>query len=159
MRAAIRSDVHTGIIWIISIMNKWEVRLLTTFLPTFFVIFGRITPIILSILFYVQYPDDERVVKQFHFTAWPDHGVPSHPTPLLSLVRHTFTANRESIGPMLVHCRYGVLHAVRENKREVNEKGGTFRNVFCWLTVFHLDDMFKLSVPKHFNLHPVDGKY
>ncbi|KAL9967588.1 hypothetical protein ACROYT_G025850 [Oculina patagonica] len=55
-----------------------------------------------------MYPDDERVVKQFHFTAWPDHGVPSHPTPLLSLVRHTFSANRESIGPMLVHCSAGV---------------------------------------------------
>ena len=52
-----------------------------------------------------QFPDDDRVIKQFHFTAWPDHGVPSHPTPLLSLVRHTFSANRESVGPMVVHCR------------------------------------------------------
>ena len=53
-----------------------------------------------------QFPDDDRAIKQFHFTAWPDHGVPSHPTPLLSLVRHTFSANRESVGPMVVHCRY-----------------------------------------------------
>lgn len=54
------------------------------------------------------YPGDDRVIKQFHFTAWPDHGVPSHPTPLLSLVRHTFSANRESVGPMVVHCSAGV---------------------------------------------------
>ena len=66
-----------------------------------------LTLFLLLLLFCCQYPDDERVVKQFHFTAWPDHGVPSHPTPLLSLVRHTFSANRESIGPMVVHCRCG----------------------------------------------------
>ena len=63
--------------------------------------------VFLLLLFCCQYPDDERVVKQFHFTAWPDHGVPSHPTLLLSLVRHTFSANRESTGPMVVHCRCG----------------------------------------------------
>ena len=28
-----------------------------------------------------------REVKQFHFTAWPDHGVPSRPTNLLSFTR------------------------------------------------------------------------
>lgn len=55
-----------------------------------------------------KYPDDDRIIKQFHFTAWPDHGVPSHPTPLLSLVRHTNSANRESVGPMVVHCSAGV---------------------------------------------------
>lgn len=30
---------------------------------------------------------DVREVKQFHFTAWPDHGVPSNPTNLLTFVR------------------------------------------------------------------------
>ncbi|XP_068670555.1 receptor-type tyrosine-protein phosphatase F-like [Montipora foliosa] len=55
-----------------------------------------------------QFPDVTREVKQFHFTAWPDHGVPSHPTPLLSLVRHSFSANRENVGPMVVHCSAGV---------------------------------------------------
>jgi len=30
---------------------------------------------------------DARDVKQFHFTSWPDHGVPAHPTGLLSYVR------------------------------------------------------------------------
>lgn len=64
-----------------------------------------------------KYPGDDRVIKQFHFTAWPDHGVPSHPTPLLSLVRHTFSANRESVGPMVVHCRQVMNYLNRSTVR------------------------------------------
>lgn len=30
---------------------------------------------------------DVREVKQFHFTSWPDHGVPVRPTNILSFVR------------------------------------------------------------------------
>ncbi|XP_067022800.1 receptor-type tyrosine-protein phosphatase delta-like isoform X6 [Acropora muricata] len=60
------------------------------------------------IIAHKQFPDDDRLIKQFHFTAWPDHGVPSHPTPLLSLVRHSYNANRQSVGPMVVHCSAGV---------------------------------------------------
>ncbi|XP_044179417.1 receptor-type tyrosine-protein phosphatase S-like isoform X10 [Acropora millepora] len=60
------------------------------------------------IITHKQFPDDDRLIKQFHFTAWPDHGVPSHPTPLLSLVRHSYNANRQSVGPMVVHCSAGV---------------------------------------------------
>ncbi len=48
---------------------------------------------------------EERIVKQFHFTIWPDHGVPAHPTPLLHFVRKVTSSNPINAGPIVVHCR------------------------------------------------------
>lgn len=47
-----------------------------------------------------------REVKQFHFTGWPDHGVPYHATGLLSFIRRVKISNPPSAGPIVVHCRY-----------------------------------------------------
>ena len=49
---------------------------------------------------------DERIVKQFHYTAWPDYGVPEHPTPLLRFIHKVETDNPVKAGPMIVHCRW-----------------------------------------------------
>ncbi|XP_051846020.1 receptor-type tyrosine-protein phosphatase H isoform X22 [Antechinus flavipes] len=49
-------------------------------------------------------------VRQFHFTAWPDHGVPRSPDPLLAfqaLLREQLEQNVEG-GPPIVHCSAGV---------------------------------------------------
>ena len=43
----------------------------------------------------------ERLVKQFHYTAWPDHGVPSSPSSLLNFVRKSSAANPPNAGPMV----------------------------------------------------------
>lgn len=47
-------------------------------------------------------------MKHFHFTAWPDHGVPQGTEVLIqfrSLMRHHI--QREGTGaPTVVHCRY-----------------------------------------------------
>lgn len=48
----------------------------------------------------------ERTVYQYHFTAWPDHGVPLHALPLVSFVRNSAAANAIDSGPIVVHCRY-----------------------------------------------------
>ncbi|XP_028970297.1 receptor-type tyrosine-protein phosphatase kappa isoform X5 [Esox lucius] len=45
-----------------------------------------------------------REVKQFHFTGWPDHGVPYHATGLLSFIRRVKISNPPSAGPIVVHC-------------------------------------------------------
>ena len=47
----------------------------------------------------------ERTVYQYHFTAWPDHGVPLHALPLVSFVRNSANANPAEGGPIVVHCR------------------------------------------------------
>lgn len=51
---------------------------------------------------------DSREVRQFQFTAWPDHGVPDHPTPFLMFLRRVKTMNPIDAGPMIIHCSAGV---------------------------------------------------
>ncbi|XP_034621604.1 receptor-type tyrosine-protein phosphatase kappa isoform X11 [Trachemys scripta elegans] len=46
-----------------------------------------------------------RELKQFHFTGWPDHGVPYNATGLLSFIRRVKLSNPPSAGPIVVHCR------------------------------------------------------
>uniref|UniRef100_A0A8C4ZUB3 protein-tyrosine-phosphatase n=1 Tax=Gadus morhua TaxID=8049 RepID=A0A8C4ZUB3_GADMO len=51
--------------------------------------------------------NEVREVKQFHFTGWPDHGVPYHATGLLSFIRRVKVSNPPSAGPVVVHCSAG----------------------------------------------------
>ena len=45
-------------------------------------------------------------MTQYHFTAWPDHGVPDYATPILAFHRRVRAQHHPSRGPMVVHCRY-----------------------------------------------------
>ncbi|CAG9761335.1 unnamed protein product [Ceutorhynchus assimilis] len=51
---------------------------------------------------------DTREVKQFQFTAWPEHGVPDHPASFLQFLRRVRSLNSIEAGPILVHCSAGV---------------------------------------------------
>ena len=42
-------------------------------------------------------------VTQFHFTAWPDHGVPDYATPILTFHRRVMKEHKS--GPIVAHCR------------------------------------------------------
>lgn len=52
--------------------------------------------------------NEQRVIRHFHFTTWPDFGVPNPPQTLARFVR----AFRERVGPdqrpIVVHCSAGV---------------------------------------------------
>ncbi|XP_053324181.1 receptor-type tyrosine-protein phosphatase mu isoform X4 [Spea bombifrons] len=48
-----------------------------------------------------------REIRQFHFTGWPDHGVPYHATGLLGFVRQVKSKNPSNAGPLVVHCSAG----------------------------------------------------
>uniref|UniRef100_A0A095A2N3 Receptor-type tyrosine-protein phosphatase delta n=1 Tax=Schistosoma haematobium TaxID=6185 RepID=A0A095A2N3_SCHHA len=51
---------------------------------------------------------ETREVRQLQFTAWPDHGVPNHPAPLLMFLRRVRAECPADSGPIIVHCSAGV---------------------------------------------------
>nr|XP_029538544.1 receptor-type tyrosine-protein phosphatase T isoform X5 [Oncorhynchus nerka] len=48
-----------------------------------------------------------REIRQFHFTSWPDHGVPCYATGLLGFVRQVKFLNPPDAGPIVAHCSAG----------------------------------------------------
>uniref|UniRef100_A0A8C6KN31 protein-tyrosine-phosphatase n=1 Tax=Nothobranchius furzeri TaxID=105023 RepID=A0A8C6KN31_NOTFU len=46
-------------------------------------------------------------VRQFHFTSWPEHGVPYHSTGLLAFIRRVKASTPPDAGPVVVHCSAG----------------------------------------------------
>ena len=47
-----------------------------------------------------------RTITQFHFTSWPDFGVPQSPLGMMKFVKRVKASNPDRAGPIIVHCRY-----------------------------------------------------
>ncbi|KAL1457124.1 hypothetical protein WDU94_001785 [Cyamophila willieti] len=77
-----------------------------------------------------------RIVILFHYTTWPDFGVPQSPTALLRFMRAVRQSGAldESCGPPIVHCSAGI------------GRSGTFILVDCCLKLISDQKVDKVSV-------------
>lgn len=50
--------------------------------------------------------DEVRYVIQFHYSGWPDHGIPEDPAHIRDMIGFMREARQNSIAPLVVHCRY-----------------------------------------------------
>ncbi|CAB4018698.1 partial [Paramuricea clavata] len=77
--------------------------------------------VIRTFLLKISETEEEREIKQFHFTVWPDHGVPEYPTAILAFQRRVRAYSTRDSGPLAVHCSAGV------------GRSGTFIVIDCML--------------------------
>lgn len=54
------------------------------------------------------FENDWKLVRQFHFTDWPDFGVPRERSTMLSFVQMVRRYMQEFESPTIVHCRSAV---------------------------------------------------
>lgn len=53
--------------------------------------------------------EELRHVKQFHYTTWPDHGVPTRTSPIIAFRRKLRSFDESHPGPVIIHCRYAAV--------------------------------------------------
>lgn len=69
---------------------------------------------------------EQRTLNQYHYTVWPDHGVPECPSSLLTFVRKASRANPPDAGPMVSYL------SQEEVRKDLNEEGG-LQSAKCFL--------------------------
>ena len=60
--------------------------------------------------------DESRMVTQYHFTAWPDHGVPDAFQLLQFFRKVTENATEYDVAPTVVHCRLVASDQILTNR-------------------------------------------
>ena len=56
-------------------------------------------------MYMLQSTERPHKLTHFQYTAWPDHGVPLHPSSLVKFVQEVRKVHGNCHAPMVVHCR------------------------------------------------------
>lgn len=80
--------------------------------------------------------NESREIIQFHYTTWPDFGIPSSPIAFLQFLKQVRESGalESNVGPPVVHCSAGI------------GRSGTFCLVDCCLVMIENEGENKVSV-------------
>lgn len=55
--------------------------------------------------------NDRRIVSQFQYTGWPDHGIPDDIDVILTMIAkmREIRSRDKSFDPVVVHCRFSII--------------------------------------------------
>lgn len=105
-------------------------------------------PFCVSLCCVHQCGEEERSLRQYWYTSWPDQKTPDKAPPLLELVQEVERAREEapsSSGPITVHCRYvaEVCRIGTKKKKKIIKCNSSFSAevdsllVYLMLLLFH----------------------
>ncbi|XP_070562395.1 receptor-type tyrosine-protein phosphatase alpha-like [Ptychodera flava] len=94
-----------------------------------------------------------REVKHFHFTVWPDMGVPQYPSSVLSFLQRFKYYTLPNAGPIIVHCSAGVgrtgTFITIDSMLEMAEAEGQV-DIFNFVKKARHDRMHFVQVPEQY---------
>ncbi|VVC86357.1 tyrosine-protein phosphatase non-receptor type 61F-like isoform X2 [Leptidea sinapis] len=82
--------------------------------------------------------EEERIVVQYHYTTWPDFGVPSSPIAFLDFLKKVRASGAldPEVGPAIVHCSAGI------------GRSGTFCLVDACLLIMEKEGLSNVNIPE-----------
>ncbi|XP_077549270.1 receptor-type tyrosine-protein phosphatase kappa-like [Haemaphysalis longicornis] len=131
--------------------------------------------------FQLTLDDETRTIVQFHFTAWPDHGVPQYPDALWPFLKRIRDFQPLEHQPVIVHCSDGIgrtgafllvdsmlsqaeaegevnlvahLYAMRQNRVDLVESPEQYIFAYKVLVEILCSKKHNLSIGEFFKLYP-----
>lgn len=63
--------------------------------------------LIISQFVFFSFSQEKQVIRQFHYTAWPDHGRPTSATPIIRMIEMFREHRKRHDIPFVIHCSAG----------------------------------------------------
>lgn len=88
----------------------------------------RLTPDFLAHVLTISCGSESRTIRHFHYTTWPDHGVPETPTSLIHMMKIVRELQPSNRVPIVVHCsagcgRTGTIAAIDQIWNKIRDQG------------------------------------